>query len=209
LFEGARVATLQMEDPPMYAPFFRASTVIALASTVAAAGCASTRVSGPAVDDALAGRPEALIQLRSDGCDSGRCPIYGVAIFADGSVVYRGGANVAFIGQRRTKIPEANVATLVSAIEKMDFLDTPEHCCDCPDAPDDPRAAKLVIDYRPGGVEKEILVDDRCAAVPDVVRGLTAQIQAMTSIAAFIAPPTTPASHATQLASEAAPSSAP
>ena len=189
----------------MHAPFFRASsTVIALASIVAA-GCASTRASGPAVDDALAGRPEALIQLRSDGCDSGRCPVYGVSIFADGSVVYRGGANVAFIGQRRSKIPEANVATLVSGIEKMDFIDTPDHCCDCPDAPDTPKAAKLVIDYRPGGVEKEILVDDRCAAVPDVVRGLTGQIQAMTSIATFIAPPTMPANRAAQLASEAPP----
>jgi hypothetical protein len=183
----------------MHAPYLRASsTVITLASLVAVGGCASTRASGPAVDDALAGRPEALIQLRSDGCDSGRCAVYGVTIFADGSVVYRGGANVAFTGQRRWKIPEANVATLVSAIEKMDFLDTPEHCCDCPDAPDNPKAAKLVIDYRPGGVEKEILVDDRCAAVPDVVRGLTGQIQGMTSIATFVAPP------ATQLASEAA-----
>jgi hypothetical protein len=207
LFEGARVATIPMEEPAMHAPFFRASsTVIALASLLAAGGCASTRASGPAVDDAVASRPEALIQLRSDGCDSGRCPVYGVAIFADGSVVYRGGANVAFIGQRRSKIPEANVATLVSAIEKMDFLDTPEHCCDCPDAPDNPKAAKLVIDYRPGGVEKEILVDDRCATVPDVVRGLTGQIQAMTSIATFVAPPAPPAP---QLASEGAPTPAP
>jgi hypothetical protein len=184
----------------MHAPFFRSSaTIVALSSIVAVGGCASTRAAGPAVDDAVAARPEALIQLRSDGCDSGRCPVYGVSIFADGSVVYRGGANVAFIGQRRSKIPEANVATLVSAIEKMDFLDTPEHCCDCADAPDNPKAAKLVIDYRPGGVEKEILVDDRCTAVPDVVRGLTGQIEAMTSIATLVAP--TPAS--TQLASQA------
>jgi Domain of unknown function (DUF6438) len=205
LFEGAHVATISAEDF-MRAPLFCGSSrVIALASIVAAAGCASTRASGPAVDDALACRPEALIQLRSDGCDSGRCPVYGVSIFADGSVVYRGGANVAFIGQRRSKIPEANVATLVTALEKMDFIDTPEHCCDCPDASDDPKAAKLVIDYRPGGVEKEIVVDDRCAAVPDVVRGLTGQIQAMTSIATFIAPPTTPANPTTRLASEAPP----
>ncbi len=190
----------------MRAPLLRASsTVVALAAVVAAGGCASTRASGPAVDDALACRPEALIQLRSDGCDSGRCPVYSVSIFADGNVDYRGGANVAFIGQRRSRIPEANVATLVSTIEKMDFLDTPEHCCDCTDAPNDPKAAKLVIDYRPGGVEKEILVDDRCAAVPDVVRGLTGQIQAVTSIATYIAPPTAPANRTTQLASEAPP----
>lgn len=190
----------------MRAPFLRASlTIVAVSSFLAVGGCASTRASGPAVDDAVASRPEALIQLRSDGCDNGRCPVYGVSIFADGTVVYRGGANVAFIGQRRSKIAEANVATLVSAIEKMDFLDTPEHCCDCPDASDDRRTTKLVIDYRPGGVEKEILVDDRCSTVPDTVRGLTGQIQAVTSIATYIAPPTAPSRRATELASEAPP----
>jgi len=151
-------------------------------------GCASTRASGVAVDDALAGRPEALIQLRSEGCNSGRCPVYGVAVYMDGSVVYRGGANVALVGQRQSKIPEANLAALLSTIEKMDFIDTPELCCACPDAPVTPMDVDLVIDYRPGGVEKEITVQDRCSMVPDVVRRLADQIQTETAIAAFIAP---------------------
>jgi hypothetical protein len=181
------------------------ASVIALASIAAAGGCASTRASGPAIDDALAGRPEALIQLRSDGCDSGRCPVYSVSVFADGTIVYRGGANVAFIGQRRSKIAEANVATLVSTIEKMDFIDTPEHCCDCPDAPDDPSAVKVQIDSRPGGVEKEILVDDRCSNVPDAVRGLAGQIQAVTAVASYVAPAPTPATPPARLANGPSP----
>jgi hypothetical protein len=164
------------------------STVLTLVSVTAALGCASTRPSGPAVDAALAGRPEALVQLRNDGCDSGRCPVYGVAIYADGSVVYRGGANVATVGERRSKIPEANVAALVTALEKMDFIDTPEHCCDCSQGSDSPQVPKLVVDYRPGGLEKEIVVDGHCAGVPDVVRSLVDQIQAVTNVATLAAP---------------------
>ena len=169
-----------------------------------AAGCASTRASGPAVDDALACRPEALIQLRSDGCDDGHCAVWGVSIYTDGSVVYRGGANVAAVGPRRSKLASANLSTLVSALEKVDFIDTPEHCCDCPDDRDDPKAAKLVIDYRPGGVEKEIVLDERCRAVPDAIRGLAGQIETLTGVATLVAP----APATTRLASDARPSGA-
>ena len=159
--------------------------VVAVASIAVTVGCGTTGPSGPAVDQALAGRPEALIQLRSEGCKSGRCPVYSVAVYVDGSTVYRGGANIAPIGQRRSKISNANVAVLISTIDKMDFLDMPEHCCDCPDTPTDPGAAKLVLDYRPGGVEKEIVVDAGCSTVPDVVRTLVRQIQAETSVASW------------------------
>ena len=192
----------------MSTPLSRASsTVVALLSIVAAAGCASTRASGPAVDDALARQSEALIQLRSNGCASGRCPVYGVAIDADGGIVYFGGANVAFVGERRSKIPEASVLQLVSMLEKMDFIDTPDHCCDCPNAPKDANAAKLVIDYRPGGVEREVLFDNRCFSPPDSVRELIAQIQASTSITPFIATAPARPKAAPRLASDGPPPS--
>lgn len=167
---------------------------LALASAVMG-GCASTKASGPTVDDALARRPEAAIQLRSDGCDDGHCPVYSVSIYMDRSVVYRGGANVVLVGQRATKVTSAGLEALVTQLEKMDFIDTPEHCCDCPDAPDDPKATKVVIDYRPGGVEKEVVVDERCRSLPDAIRSLTAQIEAVTAIGPLIiAPPTQVAS---------------
>ncbi|HEX4404966.1 MAG TPA: DUF6438 domain-containing protein [Polyangia bacterium] len=181
------------------------SLILAVPLIVAAASCASTRPSGPAVDDAVAARPEALIQMRSDGCDDGSCPVYGVSIYADGAVVYRGGANVALMGQRKLKIPEASVSDLVATLEKMDFIDTPEHCCDCPDGPRDRRAATLVVDYRPGGVEKEILVNDRCGSVPDVMRGLTGQITTETTVAALIAPTHTAGKSSTRVASAPSP----
>ena len=159
--------------------------VIALASIAATVGCGTVGPSGPAVDQALARRPEAMIQLRSQGCKRGPCPVYSVAVYDDGGTVYRGGANIEPIGQRRSKLSDANVAALISTIDKMDFIDIPEHCCDCPDAPADPGAAKLVLDYRPGGVEKEIVVDAGCSTVPEVVRTLVRQIQAETGVASL------------------------
>ena len=53
------------------------------------------------------------------------------------------------------RLPNDRVATLINELEKIDFLDTPEHCCDCPDEPVNSRACQFLIDYRPGGVEKE------------------------------------------------------
>lgn len=162
--------------------------VVALASIAATVGCGTVGPSGPAVDQARAARPEALIQLRSQGCERGRCPIYSVAVYDDGGTVYRGGANIEPVGQRRSKISNASLAALISVIDKMDFIDMTEHCCDCPDAPADPAAAKLVLDYRPGGVEKEIVVDAGCSTVPDVVRTLVHQIQAATGVASLVPP---------------------
>lgn len=164
--------------------------VAALASTMATAGCGTAGPSGPAVEQALAARPEAMIQLRSEGCQSGRCPVYSLAVYVDGSTVYRGGANVTPIGQQWSKISNADVAALISTVEKMDFIDMPEHCCDCADAHADPGAAKLALDYRPGGVEKEIMVDAGCSTVPDDVRRLVRQIQADVGVAMLTSPPT-------------------
>jgi hypothetical protein len=162
-------------------PLCRATRAAALVWLAAAGGCATTRPSGPTVDDALSARPEALIQLRNDGCDDGSCGVYGVSI-------YGGGANVAILGPRRSKLTPDTVEKLVAQIEKMDFLDVPEHCCDCPGASADAKAPQLVIDYRPGGVEKEIVVDTRCPALPDAIRGLAHEISAASGADALIAP---------------------
>jgi hypothetical protein len=169
-------------------PLCRATRAAALVWLAAAGGCATTRPSGPTVDDALSARPEALIQLRNDGCDDGSCGVYGVSIYVDGTVVYGGGANVAILGPRRSKLTPDTVEKLVAQIEKMDFLDVPEHCCDCPGASADAKAPQLVIDYRPGGVEKEIVVDTRCPALPDAIRGLAHEISAASGADALIAP---------------------
>src|SRR6187455_3778103 len=62
---------------------------------VVLAGCAT----GGSLDlQRLPETPDALVQLRRAGCASGTCPVYGVSIFADRTVVYDGAANVAVVG---------------------------------------------------------------------------------------------------------------
>jgi hypothetical protein len=151
-----------------------------------AGACASTRARGPRIDAAVADHPDALVQVRRSGCVSGDCPIYGFAVSIGGDVLYHGGARVSVLDERTGKVPEANIAALVSDFEKIDFIDTPEHCCDCPSDPDDRHASKIVIDYRPGGVQKEILIDEKCTSAPQDVRDLEAQIESLAGVSAWV-----------------------
>jgi hypothetical protein len=119
--------------------------------------------------------------MRRVGCVAdGRCPIYSVSIFGDGTVTYEGRANVAVVGARREKIPVERLADLVSRIETVGFLDSPEQCCVCEDSDDSGRM--VVLDYRPGGVEKSIVNDDTCRAAPASMRELERAIDDATEI---------------------------
>jgi hypothetical protein len=140
----------------------RLERIFAISLALLTTACA--HASPPTVEQALHDHQDALVQLRNRGCDAGTCPVYGVSLFADGNVFYVGGAHVQAVGERRLKVPNATVVAVIDALDRLDFLDLPEHCCDCGDAPSSARAATVVIDYRPGGLEKEIVVDDRCAA---------------------------------------------
>ena len=158
------------------------AALIPVSNLLSAAGCASTRAKGPQVEAAIAGRLDALIELRKRGCDDGVCPIYGVAIFENSDGLYVGGANVTVIGERKLRLAEGSLTTLLTDLEKIDFIDTPEHCCDCPKEPSDSRASLSIIDYRPGGVEKEIRIDERCSNLPESLKSIEAEIAQMTKI---------------------------
>jgi hypothetical protein len=103
-----------------------------------------------------------LVQLRNRGCELRTCPVYGLSVFADGSVLYIGGANVAVLGERRLKVPNTTVVAVIDALDHLDFLDLPEECCECIDGRSNAWASKVVLDYRPGAVQKEVVVDDGC-----------------------------------------------
>ena len=163
--------------------------VVVLVVSALALGCGTSGPKAPAVEAALLERPEALFQLRSGGCDDGACPVYSVYVFQNGDGVYVGGAHVAVVGQKTMRLPNERVASLINELEKIDFLDTPEHCCDCPNEPDNPHACQFLIDYRPGGVEKEILVDERCHGLPGAIPRLASQIDLLTGIGPWRAPP--------------------
>jgi Domain of unknown function (DUF6438) len=180
---------------------------LAVGFLVAGGGCAARQaVGGASAQDqvaAMADMPDALIQMRRGGCAPGRCPVYGLSIFPDGTVVYDGRFNVAVTGQRRAKLAPDLLSQLVSMLDAMDFLDSAERCCICPDAKH-PRI--VVLDYRPGGEDKTVLHDDACDSAPPAMRQLeaaideSAAVQRWTSAIAGIA---TPSNASTSSATEA------
>lgn len=125
----------------------------------------------------LADQPEALIQMRRQGCLREPCPIYAVSIFSDGSVIYEGRANVAVIGRKRLHVTAADLSALINAIDAMDFLDSADDCCVCPDT----AVERLVtVDYRPGAVTKTVRHDQLCPRAPPALSALEQQIDRST-----------------------------
>src|SRR5580692_5829459 len=111
------------------------AAMAAIAATTGTIGCAHNRASeiGQGAEQ-LASTPDALIQMRRGGCPPGLCPVYSVSIFLDGTVAYDGQANVAVVGHRSAKLSAGRLNELLSQLEAMDFLDSAEQCCVCPDA---------------------------------------------------------------------------
>ena len=122
---------------------------------------------------AIAAVPDALIQMRRNGCVGQPCPVYGLSIFLDGTVIYDGQANVRVVGRRTWRVPPEKIDKLISAFEEVDFLDTPERTGVCPDAQ---RTAMVILDYRPGRCEKTVIHDDGCPSAPSSLSRLEATI---------------------------------
>jgi hypothetical protein len=55
---------------------------------VVLASCATPSAVGPSVEAALTSHSDALFQLRSRGCEQGNCPVFSVAIYTDGAVIF-------------------------------------------------------------------------------------------------------------------------
>lgn len=117
----------------------------------------------------LAEQPDALIQMRRQGCVNEPCPIYAVSIFSDGSALYEGRANVGIIGQKRLRVSASDLSALISALDAMDFLDSADNCCVCPDAPEQ---RVVTVEYRPGTVTKTVRHDQRCPRAPPALSAL-------------------------------------
>jgi hypothetical protein len=151
----------------------------AVASALSACAAAPPVVVGRHADELeLAEQPDALIQMRRQGCPRERCPIYSVSIFPDGSAIYEGQANVGVIGRKRLRVSAAQLSALINAIDAMDFLDSAENCCVCPDT----GAQRLVIlDYRPGAVTKTVRHDQLCPRAPPALSSLEQQIDRSTA----------------------------
>jgi hypothetical protein len=150
------------------------------AALVALSACASghaVMVGRHRDDISLPDEPGALIQMRRNGCPDQPCPVYSVSIFSDGTAVYDGRANVGVIGRRPLKVSAGEMCALITTLDTMDFLDSAQNCCVCPDAA---APSTVTLDYRPGMVAKTVVHDRRCATAPPGLAGLEKQIDSAT-----------------------------
>jgi len=138
---------------------------------------------------AMTETPDAIVQMRRAGCSSGVCPVYSVSVFLDGTVVYEGRSNVAVVGKQRAKLPADRVGQLIVAMQDARFLDNPDNCCSCPGAD---QANIVVIDYRPGQVQKTIVHDQACESAPVAMNMLTSTIERLTAVERWTTAPLPP-----------------
>lgn len=151
---------------------------IVLAVALPACAVAPPVIVGPhAVQTALPEETDALIQMRRQGCTAEPCPVYGVSIFPDGTAIYDGRVNVGVIGRRRVQLAAGASNALITAIDGMDFLDSADGCCVCPNIADQ---GLVTLDYRPGTVTKTVLHDQRCSKAPPTFSALEEEIDRST-----------------------------
>ncbi len=169
---------------------------------VTAGGCGtsgSVSAIGPGKGPILiADEPDALIQMRRSGCAGATCPVYSVSIFTDGAIVYDGRANVSTIGQKRGWLSGESMNLIITAMETMDFLDSPDRCCTCPDTE---HPELVVLDYRPGNAQKTVIHDQRCQSAPAAMSALERAIDRVTGAGQWGAPG---ADHAVAMTNRAA-----
>jgi Domain of unknown function (DUF6438) len=151
---------------------------IIVASALPACAAAPPVVVGRHADELrLDDQPDALIQMRRQGCPGEACPIYEVSIFSDGSAIYEGRASVGVIGKKPLHVSAGELCALINTIDAMDFLDSAGDCCVCPDAVEQ---RLVTVDYRPGAVTKTVLHDQRCPRAPPALSALEQQIDRST-----------------------------
>lgn len=156
---------------------------------LAVAGCGTSGVAtGAHGSDALATMPDvpdALIQMRRAGCVSDKCPVYSVAIFADGTVAYDGRVNVGVVGYRKGKISPDQLNQLISALDSMHFLDLSATGGVC--ATETGRQM-VTLDYRPGSVQKTVVHDSGCWSAPPAMAVLEQSIDRSSGVEQWVAP---------------------
>jgi hypothetical protein len=159
--------------------------VVALVGLGAGAGgCGTQRVAVRAA--AMPEKPDALIQMQRGGCATEACQVYALSLFADGTVIYDGRANVTTLGQRQAKLSPAQVNQLVSAFDAMNFLDSDDRCCVCPNGV---ASQPVIIDYRrPGSPQKTVLHDQACSSAPPAMGALERAIDEATDVQRWTMP---------------------
>jgi len=162
---------------------------LAVIGTTVLCACASAHpvmVGRQEANITLPEEPGSLIQMKRDGCPDQPCPVYGISIFPDGSAIYDGRANVGVVGRRATRVSARDLNALISTLDAMDFLDSPDKCCLCGEMTS---SSLVTVTYRPGTVAKTVIHDERCATAPAAVSDLERQIDRVTGAGRLAARP--------------------
>lgn len=155
------------------------------AAALTMAGCATGggKDTKSAEGPDLIAQPEALIQVRHRGCEGrqngDRCGQYSVSIYIEGRIEIRGVSKGGETFEQRARLPSDQISVLISHMDRIGFLDTPDNCCNCPEVSPDPADGIYIIDYRPGGLEKKVIDNERCFKVPLAIRDLEQRIESM------------------------------
>ena len=160
-----------------------AAAMLVLGTSIGCAHNAASDVGQGA--EQLARTPESLIQMRRGGCPPGACPVYSVSIFLDGTVVYDGQANVRVTGRQTARLSAEHLTQLLSQLEAMDFMDSSDLCCVCPDAAG---GHHVILDYRPGATDKTVLHDDACSSAPPGLTAIERSIDQATGVERWTMP---------------------
>ena len=158
---------------------------VALMALLASSSCAAQRTAEGPTGPAPLDQPEALVQMTRGACVA-HCPVYQVAIFSDGAVIYEGQQSVGVIGVRQKSIPSASLQEIIERFEKVHFVDLPEHCCDQKSTRDCP---SVTIAYGVGRARR-ILEHGQCSdGAPAELTDLEGRIDELVGVAKWTSVP--------------------
>jgi hypothetical protein len=144
---------------------------------LAVTACAS-RNGVPAVDESAAGQSDAsAITLERTSC-FGRCPVYRLAVSADGKVSYEGTANVKHLGAATAEVPANRVSALLDELDKAGYFGFADRY-----TPAEPTCGRYATDLPSAitsasleGRNKRIVHDQGCGAAPGALAVLEQRI---------------------------------
>ena len=161
----------------------RSLRVVTAIATLAATACARKAVE-PAVPS---GAPVVALERRP--C-YGTCPVYTVALYADGTVVFDGRRFVLSMGRHATRVAARDVSRLVAQFNGFGFAALPDKIISgssaCGDYASD--APILVITLRQRDAEKTVEHDRGCSAAPAFLSVLEQAVDSVAGTARWIAP---------------------
>jgi hypothetical protein len=129
----------------------------------------------------LSGKRKIVALTRSD-C-FGRCPVYRVVLYDDGTLTYEGRTYVKVIGNATTVVSRENIALVRRAIDESGLSKLEANCCNCLTVTDVPT---VTIDFAVDGEGKTVEHYTGCATAPSWLRSFEDRLDGLLGSAQFV-----------------------